>query len=53
MFVADDVYFLMRERDPRQVENGWRIFSNKVPTFHAFAFAEVARGSGTARFPMD
>jgi hypothetical protein len=43
LFVADEVYFLLRERDPRQVENWRRIFSNTVPTFHAFVFADDPR----------
>lgn len=36
MFVGAEVYFVLRERDPRRINNWRRIFSNTVPTFHAF-----------------
>jgi hypothetical protein len=36
IFVGEEVYFVLRERDPRRIDNWRRIFSNTVPTFHAF-----------------
>lgn len=37
--VGAEVYFIVRERDPRRIANWQRIFSNTVPTFHAFLVA--------------
>ena len=41
--VDAEVYFIVRERDPRRIANWQRIFSNTVPTFHAFLLAADPR----------
>jgi hypothetical protein len=41
--VGTEVYFIVRERDPRRIANWQRIFSNTVPTFHAFLVAADPR----------
>lgn len=41
--VGPEVYFIVRQRDPRRIANWQRIFSNTVPTFHAFLMADDPR----------
>lgn len=43
LFVGREVYYVLRERDPRRVPHWQRIFSNTVPSFHAFLIEDDAR----------
>jgi hypothetical protein len=39
----DEVYYVLRERDLRKVPHWKRIFTNAVPSFHAFLLKDDAR----------
>jgi hypothetical protein len=41
--VGREVYFIVRQRDPRRIAHWQRIFSNTVPTFHAFLMDDDPR----------
>jgi hypothetical protein len=43
IFCGDEVYYAVRERDPRHRDHWRRIFSNTVPTFYAFLVADDPR----------
>lgn len=43
VFLENEVYYLLRERDPRVVPHWRRIFTNAVPTFHAFLLKDDTR----------
>jgi hypothetical protein len=43
MFLDNEVYYLLRERDPRVVRHWKRIFTNAVPTFHSFVLKDDTR----------
>jgi len=48
-----EVYYVVREHDPRRIPHWRRIFSNTVPTFHAFLADDDPRLVPGATVPLD